>query len=301
MLHTGSDKNRIVASPLAKRIAKQLGVDLSRVTGSGPRGRIVKADVETALRGGSAGAPLSSNKALVTQAGAAPAAYTVEPHTQMRRVIAKRLLESKQTVPHFYLTVDCDMDELMAMRAKLNKKLEKDGVKLSVNDLIIKAAAQALVKVPNANSSWSEEGVLRYHSADISVAVAIPGGLITPVIRAADRKGFKDISIEMKALAEKARAGKLTPEEYSGGTFSISNLGMFGIKDFAAIINPPQGCILAVGAGEERAVVRDGEIVIRTVMSCTLSVDHRVVDGAVGAEWMQAFKGYIEEPFLMMV
>ncbi|TAH37675.1 MAG: hypothetical protein EYC62_01960 [Alphaproteobacteria bacterium] len=299
MLQTSS--NRIIASPLAKRLAREMGVDLSGITGTGPRGRIVRHDVESASKG-SSGKPIAQNKSLVSATPNLPqAGYTLEPHTQMRKIIAKRLTESKQTVPHFYLTVDCQLDALLDMRARLNKKLESDGVKLSVNDLIIKACANALIKVPNANVSWSDEGLLKYHQADISVAVAIPGGLITPVIRAADRKGFKDISLEMKALAERAKAGKLTPEEYTGGSFSISNLGMFGIKDFAAIINPPQGAILAVGQGEQRPIVRDGELAVATVMSCTLSVDHRAIDGAVGAEWLQAFKAFIEEPFMMMV
>ncbi len=298
MLH--SNQQRIIASPLAKRLAKQMGVDLSGITGTGPRGRIVRHDVESA-RGGAS--PIAQNKSLVMSApGNLPqAAFTVEPHSMMRKVIAKRLTESKQTVPHFYLTVDCQLDALLDMRVRLNKKLESDGVKLSVNDLIIKACASALIKVPNANVSWSDEGMLKYNQADISVAVAIPGGLITPIIRAADRKGFKDISVEMKSLAERAKAGKLMPEEYTGGSFSISNLGMFGIKDFAAIINPPQAAILAVGQGEQRPIVRDGELTVATVMTCTLSVDHRAIDGSVGAEWLQAFKGFIEEPFLMMV
>ncbi len=292
---------RIIASPLAKRIAAQIGVDLTQISGSGPRGRIIRADVESASQS-NRGKPIAQNKSLVTATQNLPqAGYTLEPHTMMRKVIAKRLTESKQTVPHFYLTVDCQLDALLDMRVRLNKKLESDGVKLSVNDLIIKACASALMKVPNANVSWSDEGLLKYHQADISVAVAIPGGLITPIIRSADRKGFKDISVEMKSLAERAKAGKLMPEEYTGGSFSISNLGMFGIKDFAAIINPPQGAILAIGQGEQRAIAVDGQIKIATVMSCTLSVDHRAIDGAIGAEWLSAFKGFIEEPFLMMV
>ncbi len=301
MLTPNSSKSRIIASPLAKRLAKQMGVDLASISGSGPRGRIVRKDVEGA-KSGSMASPIAMNKSLVTTGGQMPqSTFSVEPHTQMRKIIAKRLTESKQTVPHFYLTVDCELDALLDMRARLNKKLEGEGVKLSVNDLIIKACASALIKVPNANVSWSDEGMLKFHQADISVAVAIPGGLITPVIRGADRKGFKDISVEMKALAERAKAGKLTPEEYTGGSFSISNLGMFGIKDFSAIINPPQGAILAVGAGEKRPVVKDGELAVATIMSCTLSVDHRAIDGAVGAEWIAAFKGFIEEPFMMMV
>lgn len=302
MAQTQSNTGRVIASPLARRIAKQLNINLAGMSGSGPRGRIVRADVEAVSRGAQAHGPISNNKALVAAAGHVPqATYTLEPHTTMRKVIAKRLTESKQTVPHFYLTIDCELDALLDMRARLNQKLEGEGVKLSVNDLIIKACALALMKVPAANASWTDEGVMKFHQADVSVAVAIPGGLITPVLRAADRKGLKELSSEMKALAERARAGKLMPEEYTGGSFSISNLGMFGIKDFAAIINPPQGAIIAVGAGEKRPVVKDGELTVATVMSCTLSVDHRVIDGAVGAEYLGAFKGFIEEPFLMMV
>jgi pyruvate dehydrogenase E2 component (dihydrolipoamide acetyltransferase) len=216
-------------------------------------------------------------------------------------VIARRLTEAKQTVPHFYLTVDCEIDRLLELRKALNDQAPEGGYKLSVNDFIIKAAALALMKVPAANASWSEEGTKRYRSADISVAVAIEGGLITPVIRAAHTKGLATISEEMKVLAKKARDGKLTPEEYQGGTFSVSNLGMFGVKHFEAVINPPQGCILAVGAGEQRPVVKNGALAIATVMSCTLSVDHRVVDGAVGAQYMQAFKALIENPLSMML
>jgi pyruvate dehydrogenase E2 component (dihydrolipoamide acetyltransferase) len=290
---------RIIASPLAKRVAAQMGVNLSGIAGTGPRGRIIRLDVENAAKSG-ANKPIANNKSLVA-ATTPQSGYTLEPHSMMRKVIAKRLSESKQTVPHFYLTVDCKLDGLLEMRARLNKKLESDGVKLSVNDLIIKAVASALVKIPNANVSWSDEGLLKYHQADISVAVAIPGGLITPIIRNAERKGFKEISLEMKALAERAKAGKLQPEEYTGGSFSISNLGMYGIRDFAAIINPPQAAILAVGQGDQRAIVADGEVQIANIMTCTLSVDHRAIDGAVGAEFIQAFKGFIEEPFLMMV
>jgi pyruvate dehydrogenase E2 component (dihydrolipoamide acetyltransferase) len=291
---------RIIASPLAKRIAAQMGVNLAGISGTGPRGRIIRLDVENAAKSG-ANKPIAQNKSLVAANNAPQSGYTLEPHSMMRKVIAKRLSESKQTVPHFYLTVDCKLDGLLEMRARLNKKLETDGVKLSVNDLIIKAVASALIKIPNANVSWSDEGLLKYHQADISVAVAIPGGLITPIIRNAERKGFKEISLEMKALAERAKAGKLQPEEYTGGSFSISNLGMYGIRDFAAIINPPQAAILAVGQGDQRAVVVDGEVQVANIMTCTLSVDHRAIDGAVGAEFIQAFKGFIEEPFLMMV
>jgi pyruvate dehydrogenase E2 component (dihydrolipoamide acetyltransferase) len=222
----------------------------------------------------------------------------------MRKVIAKRLTESKQTVPHFYLTVDCEIDALLKGRAALNAAAPEKGegaYKLSVNDFIIKAAAMTLKKVPAANASWSDDGTVMYDRVDVSVAVAIPGGLITPIIFDAANKGLVQISAEMKALAAKARDGKLVPEEYQGGTFSLSNLGMFGIKQFEAVINPPQGCILAIGAGEQRAVVKNGQLAVATVMSCTLSVDHRVVDGAVGAEYMAAFKKLIEEPLGMLL
>jgi pyruvate dehydrogenase E2 component (dihydrolipoamide acetyltransferase) len=298
---------RIVASPLAKRMALQAGIDLGRITGSGPHGRIVKADIDSALaRGVPAGAPAGRPQAVPVAAAAVagPTPHHILPHSMMRKVIAKRLTESKQTVPHFYLTVDCEIDALLKGRAALNAAAPEKGegaYKLSVNDFIIKAAAMTLKKVPAANASWSDDGTVMYDRVDISVAVAIPGGLITPIIFDAANKGLVQISAEMKALAAKARDGKLVPEEYQGGTFSLSNLGMFGIKQFEAVINPPQGCILAVGAGEQRAVVKNGQLAVATVMSCTLSVDHRVVDGAVGAEYMAAFKKLIEEPLGMLL
>ena len=298
---------RIVASPLARRMALQAGIDLGRITGSGPHGRIIKADIDSALaRGVPAGAPAGRPQAapVAAAAVAGPTPHHVVPHSMMRKVIAKRLTESKQTVPHFYLTVDCDIDALLKGRAALNAAAPEKGegaYKLSVNDFIIKAAAMTLKKVPAANASWSDDGTVMYDRVDISVAVAIPGGLITPIIFDASNRGLVQISAEMKALAAKARDGKLVPEEYQGGTFSLSNLGMFGIKQFEAVINPPQGCILAVGAGEQRAVVKNGQLAVATVMSCTLSVDHRVVDGAVGAEYMAAFKKLIEEPLGMLL
>jgi pyruvate dehydrogenase E2 component (dihydrolipoamide acetyltransferase) len=298
---------RIVASPLAKRMALQAGIDLGRITGSGPHGRIVKADIDNALaRGVPAGTPAGRPQAapVAAAAVAGPTPHHVVPHSMMRKVIAKRLTESKQTVPHFYLTVDCEIDALLKGRAALNAAAPEKGegaYKLSVNDFIIKAAAMTLKKVPAANASWSDDGTVMYDRVDISVAVAIPGGLITPIIFDAANKGLVQISAEMKALAAKARDGKLVPEEYQGGTFSLSNLGMFGIKQFEAVINPPQGCILAIGAGEQRAVVKDGQFAVATVMSCTLSVDHRVVDGAIGAEYMAAFKKLIEEPLGMLL
>ena len=299
---------RIIASPLARRMASQAGLDLAGVSGTGPNGRIVKADVEAAIAGGASAAPAAASAA---PAGA-PAAPTnaeklpfepefeLEAHSTMRKTIARRLTESKQQVPHFYLTVDCEIDELLTLRKTLNEK--GDGAyKLSVNDLVIKAAAIALRRVPKANASWTDEGVKLYKSADIAVAVAIDGGLITPVVRQADYKGMETISSEMKELSARARDGNLGPEEYQGGTFSISNLGMYGIKDFCAVINPPQACILAVGAGEQRPVVKDGALAVATVMSCTLSVDHRAVDGAIGAEYLGAFKTLIEDPLNMLL
>ncbi|MCR9073012.1 MAG: pyruvate dehydrogenase complex dihydrolipoamide acetyltransferase [Alphaproteobacteria bacterium] len=302
---------RVFASPLAKRMAEQAGLDLSGVAGSGPNGRIVKADILKAMAGGApktAAAPQAAAAPAAAPAAAAQApspdvpglpSYQEIPNSNMRKVIAKRLAESKQFAPHFYLTIDCEIDELLKVRKDLNAK--SDAYKLSVNDLVIRASAIALKQVPAANATWSEKAIRIYDQVDIAVAVAIEGGLITPVIRDAGSKGLKEISASMKDLATRARDGKLSPEEYQGGTFSISNLGMFGIKDFAAVINPPQGAILAVGAGEQRAVVKDGALAVATVMSCTLSVDHRVVDGAVGAEFLAAFKKLIEDPLTMLL
>jgi pyruvate dehydrogenase E2 component (dihydrolipoamide acetyltransferase) len=306
---------RVFASPLARRLAGQAGIDLSRVKGSGPHGRVVKSDIDAAIGTGAAKATPSPAPvpAIVAPVAARPASppvtsgavglpHTLQPHSSMRKAIARRLSESKQQVPHFYLTIDCEIDALLKLRAELNAKApEKDGFKLSVNDFVIRAAAQALRKVPAANASWSDEGTVLYSVVDISVAVAIPGGLITPIIKAADTKGLAVISNEMKSLARKAKDGKLKPEEFQGGTFSISNLGMFGIKEFAAVINPPQGCILAIGAGEQRPVVKAGALAIATVMSATLSVDHRVVDGAIGAEFLAAFRALVEDPVTMLL
>ncbi len=302
---------RVIASPLAKRMAEQAGLDLAKIAGSGPGGRIVKHDVESAVSGGGAkkAAPAASAGAPAPVAVSSAALAAIGPHklvplSTMRKVIARRLTESKQQVPHFYLTVDCDIDKLLAGRASLNARSPEKGpgaFKLSVNDFIIKAVAVALRQVPNANASFSDDGMLLWDNVDISVAVAIPGGLITPIIRDADKKGLVDISKAMKDLATRAKDGKLKPEEFQGGTFSISNLGMFGIKDFAAVINPPQGCILAVGAGEQRAVVKNGALAVATVMSVTLSVDHRVVDGSVGAEFLAAFKKIVEDPLTMLL
>ena len=301
---TPAPATRVFASPLARRLAGDAGIDLTAVAGSGPRGRIVKKDVEAAIAAGpvpAAVAPAIAGGPTPAPAGDLPGmpGYDAFPHSMMRKTIARRLTESKQTAPHFYLTVDCRIDELLDLRKKLNANA--NDYKLSVNDLIIRAAALALKEVPEANASWFEDAVRMWHTVDISVAVAIEGGLITPIIRGAEGKGLKAISSEMKDLAERARVGKLAPEEYQGGTFSISNLGMFGIKEFSAVINPPQGAILAVGAGEPRPVVVDGALAVGPVMTCTLSVDHRVVDGAVGAAFMQVFKGLIEEPLKMLL
>ena len=304
---TSKSGGRVIASPLAKRIAALQGIDLSGIRGSGPNGRIVKADVENAPKG-------AAKPATAPQAASAPSIpgtaqfgepeFDLVPHTSMRKTIARRLQESKQFVPHFYLTVDCDIDKLLKLREEVNAASPKEGpgaYKVSVNDFVVKASAVALMQVPTANASWSDDGVKMYKSADISVAVAIPGGLITPILRLANKKRITELSAEMKELAGRAKAGKLKPEEYTGGSFSVSNLGMFGIKDFSAVINPPQACILAVGAGEERAVVKNGQLAVATVMSCTLSVDHRAVDGAIGAEFLAAFKRLIENPIGMLV
>jgi len=303
---------RVFASPLAKRLAQQHGFDLSRIIGSGPHGRVVKSDVDKAAAGGGAkAAPAPATAKGMPSAPSIPGTpafgepeFDLTPHSMMRKTIARRLQESKQFVPHFYLTIDCEIDRLLKVREEINNAAPKDGkgaFKLSVNDFVIKASAIALRQVPAANASWSDEGVKMYKTSDISVAVAIPNGLITPIIRRAEDKRLSEISNEMKALAARAKDGKLKPEDYTGGSFSVSNLGMFGIKDFAAIINPPQGCILSVGAGEQRAVVKNGQLAVATVMSCTLSVDHRVVDGAIGAEFMAAFKKLIESPLSMLV
>ncbi|WP_029073727.1 pyruvate dehydrogenase complex dihydrolipoamide acetyltransferase [Kaistia adipata] len=311
--------DRVFASPLARRLAKDAGIDIAKVAGSGPHGRIVQADIEAAKKGGvakaaPAAAPAAAPSAPV-HAGPTDAqtlklfaegSYDLVPHDNMRKTIARRLTESKQNVPHFYVTVDCELDALLALREQINGAAPKDaegkpGYKVSVNDMVIKAMALALKKVPGANASWTDGGMLVHKVVDVGVAVSIPGGLITPVVRNAETKSLSAISNEMKDLAKRARERKLKPEEYQGGTTSVSNLGMFGVKDFAAIINPPHATILAVGAGIQQPVVRNGEIKIATIMSVTLSTDHRVVDGALGAELLQAFKGYIEKPMAMLV
>jgi len=328
-----AEGGRVFASPLARRIAKQEGVDLAAVTGSGPRGRVIERDVRAALADGTgkaasapAAKPAEAPQAAPAQAAptpakaAAPAGLTADqvrgfypkgtfeevPLDGMRKTIAKRLTEAMQVAPHFYLTVDCELDALMALREQLNKSAgtTKDGkplFKLSVNDFVIKAMGLALMRVPTANAVWAEDRILRFDNAEVGVAVAIDGGLYTPVIRRADQKTLSTISNEMKDFAARARAKKLKPEEYQGGVTSVSNLGMFGIKHFTAVINPPQSSILAVGAGEKRIVVRDGAPAVAQVMTTTLSCDHRVLDGALGAELISAFKALIENPMGMLV
>ena len=293
--------NRAFASPLAKRMAEQAGLVLAQIRGSGPNGRIVKADIEAALAGGIPAAAPAAAPAAIPPEITAP--VTEVPHSMTRKVIAQRLSESKRTIPHFYLSVDCEIDNLLNLRKELNAKSpEGEGAfKISVNDFVVRAVALALRQVPAANATWTDEAVLLYDTVDVSVAVATPGGLITPVVRGADNKGLNAISAEMKDFGSRAREGKLMPEDYQGGGFTISNMGMMGIKEFSAIINPPQSCILAVGAGEQRPVVKDGALAVATVMTCTLSVDHRSVDGAIGAEFMAAFKGMIEDPLTMLL
>ena len=316
-----SSGERTFSSPLARRIAKDAGVDVAQISGSGPHGRVVKKDVEAAIASGTGKAPAAATAA--SPASAAPAAapkgmsddavlknfaegsYELVKHDGMRKTIARRLQESKQTIPHFYVTVDCELDALLALRAQLNKaapiKDDKPAYKLSVNDMVIKALALALRDVPDANVSWTDENMVKHKHSDVGVAVSIPGGLITPIIRSAELKTLSAISNEMKDMGKRAKDKKLKPEEYQGGTSSVSNMGMMGVKDFAAVINPPHATILAVGAGEQRAVVKDGALAIATVMSVTLSTDHRAVDGALGAELLAAFKGYIQSPMGMLV
>ena len=316
---TAASGERIIASPLAKRMAQQAGIDLAALTGSGPNGRIVKADVEAAAKGGVAAptpiaapapaaalAPVAAAPAPATKA-AAPvitAPHTAVPNSTMRKVIARRLSEAKATIPHFYVSMDIEIDALLKLRADLNSRSPKDGpgaFKLSVNDLLIKAAGVTLRRVPRVNATYTEDATILYDNVDISVAVSIPDGLITPIVRNADTKGLAAISNEMKDLAARAKSGKLKPEEFQGGGFSISNMGMYGVSNFAAIVNPPQAGILAVAAGQQRPVVKNGALAIATVMTCTLSVDHRVVDGALGAEWMAEFKKIVEDPISLML
>jgi len=318
----GADRGgRIFASPLAKRMAEQAGIDLGRLQGSGPHGRIIKVDIEGAIRAGMQAGKAAPPPAAVTrpEAPAAPgpapapmpmpavqppaAPFTEQPLSTMRKVIARRLTEAKQTIPHFYLSMDCELDALLKLRQELNGRAGAD-YKLSVNDFVIKAAALALRRVPKANASFGGDKIYLYRDIDIGVAVAISDGLVTPVIRNADQKGLAAISNEMRDLSARVRdpgGMKLKPEEYQGGSLSISNLGMYGVRDFQAVINPPQASILAVGAGEPRPVIKDGALASATMMTVTLSIDHRVIDGAIGAELLQAFKGYIQDPLAMLL
>ncbi len=318
----GTNGARVFASPLARRIAQMLGVDLKSIAGSGPRGRIVKADVEAASKGVPAHAPTPAPK---VQASAQPAQtpaisgiaplpdarlfykpgeYEEVPHDSLRKTIARRLASAKALIPHYYLTVDCDIGALMEVRARLNARSAKDGAnayKLSINDFVIKAAAMALMKHAGVNASWTETAMLRHRHADIGIAVDLNPGLITPIVFQAESKGLIEISNEVKSLAERAKTKKLKPSDYEGGGFSISNLGMFGMKHFTAVINPPQSAILAVGAGEERAIVKDGKIVVATIMTVTMGCDHRVIDGATGARFLGTFKSFVEEPASMLL
>ena len=305
---TKADGERVFASPLARRIAEQNSVDLKAVKGTGPHGRIVKRDVE-GVKGGARAAAAATASApageprkaqSLAQMGIPDGSYDLIPLDGMRKAIARRLTDSFRDVPHFPLTIDCEIDGLLTSRVKVNAMLETSGVKVSVNDFVIKASAMALKAVPEANASYSPEGIAMHHHADVAMAVAIDGGLITPIIRAAETKSLSQIAVESKDLAKRARDRKLKPEEFQGGTFSVSNLGMFGIRSFASIINEPQGAIMSVGAGEPRAVVRGGQLAVATVMTVTLTCDHRVVDGAVGARFLQAFKAMIEDPVTML-
>jgi pyruvate dehydrogenase E2 component (dihydrolipoamide acetyltransferase) len=320
---TGEGAARTFASPLARRIAKDAGVDVAKITGSGPKGRVVKSDVDAAISGGSAAKTVAAPSAAASAPAAASkgmsddqvlklfaeGSYDLVAHDGMRKTIAKRLQESKQTIPHFYVSVDCELDALLALRTQLNAgapvaKTEKGDVpayKISVNDMVIKAMALSLRDVPDANVSWTDTNMVKHKHADVGVAVSIPGGLITPIIRSAELKTLSTISLEMKDLGARAKARKLKPDEYQGGTTAISNMGMMGVKNFAAVVNPPHATILAVGAGEERVVVKKGEMKIANVMTVTLSTDHRAVDGALGAELLGAFKRYIENPLSMLV
>jgi pyruvate dehydrogenase E2 component (dihydrolipoamide acetyltransferase) len=303
-------QERIFASPLARRMALQAGIDLRTLTGSGPNGRVIKADIEAAIAGvRPVGGPPPVTEAPTTAPPSSTplpisAPHTLVPNSSLRKVIARRLTEAKQTVPHFYVSMDIEIDALLKLREELNAKSPKEGpstFRLSVNDMLIKAAAITLRRIPKVNASYTDDAIVLYDDVDISVAVSIPDGLITPIVRKAEQKGLAAISNEMKDLIARARAGKLKPEEFQGGGFSISNMGMYGVSEFAAIINPPQAAILAVAAGQQRPVVKVGALAIATVMTCTLSIDHRVVDGALGAEWLAAFKGIVEDPLSLML
>ncbi len=316
---TAPASSRIFSSPLARRLAKESSIDLSRVQGSGPHGRVIARDIDAAKSGQGLRAPAAPTSAATSGAVITPSmsdaqiralyedsSYELVPHDSIRKIIAQRLTLSKQTIPHFYLTLDCDIGKLLAARKEINAAAPKDkdgkpAYKISVNDFVIKALALALQRVPDANVTWTESGMLHHKHSDVGVAVAIPGGLITPVVRQAEAKSLSTISNEMKDYAARARTRHLKPQEYQGGSTAISNLGMYGIKDFAAVINPPHATILAVGTGEQRAVVRNGALAVATIMTVTLSTDHRAVDGALGAEFLSAFKALIENPVMMVV
>jgi pyruvate dehydrogenase E2 component (dihydrolipoamide acetyltransferase) len=308
----GGNSKRIAASPLARRMAEQAGIDLTGLRGSGPNGRIVKHDIENAMER----RPIADNRALTIQKNEAPAAprqltleemgvrpgsYDLVPLDMMRKTIAKRLTDSARDIPHFPLTIDLEIDALLKARSEINKRFGDSGVKISVNDIIIRACALALIRVPDSNASFTPQGIALHHHADVAIAVAIPGGLITPIIRNAETKGLALISAEMADLAARAKSRKLRPEEFQGGTFSLSNLGMMGIKNFSSILNPPHGMIMSVGAGEKRPIVKNDALAIATMMSVTLTCDHRVVDGAIGAEFLKAFRGFIEDPMAMLL
>jgi pyruvate dehydrogenase E2 component (dihydrolipoamide acetyltransferase) len=309
-----ADGGRIFASPLARRMASQAGIELSALKGSGPNGRIVRADIEAAQKGtpASTPTPLQAQAPAVAPAPAARAPapaigapHKLVPHSSIRKVIARRLTEAKSSIPHFYVSMDIEIDALIALQNQLNAKSpardQPGSYFITINDLVIRAAGATLRRIPEVNASWTDDGMVFYDDVDISVAVAIPDGLITPIVRRADQKGLLTISREMRDLATRARAGKLKPEEFQGGGFSISNMGMFGVTEFSAIINPPQAAILAVATGAKRPVVRNDALAIATVMTCTLSVDHRVVDGALGARWLREFKTIVEEPLSLML
>ena len=296
---------RVFASPLARRLAAQKGIELAQLKGSGPHGRIIAADIETARPGAAPAAKAEAAAApapakTLAQLGIPDGSYDLVPLDGMRKTIARRMTESFRDIPHFPLTIDLEIDRLLDARARINKALERSGAKVSVNDMVIKAVAAALIAEPEANASYTPDGLAMHHDADVAVAVAVEGGLITPIVRRAQTKSLAVIAGEMKDLAERARTKKLRPEEFQGGTFSVSNLGMMGIRSFASILNAPQGCILSVGAGEKRPVVKGDALAIATVMTVTLTCDHRVVDGAIGSRWLAAFKGYIEDPITLL-
>jgi pyruvate dehydrogenase E2 component (dihydrolipoamide acetyltransferase) len=293
-----SGDSRQFVSPIVRKMARERGIELSQVPGTGPLGRVVRRDLENFLGSGAGvvGSPQSSSSALATQEYSS--SYATVPHTGMRRAIARRLTESKSTVPHFYVTADCKVDALLELRASIN---ETSPVKISVNDFVVKAVASALMDVPDSNVVWNAEAMYKYESADIAIAVTTEGGLFTPVVRGVEKRSLSNLSTEITELAGRARAGKLRQEELEGGSFAVSNLGMFGTKEFSAILNPPQSGILAVGAASPRAIVEDGQIVIANVMTVTLSADHRAVDGALAAQWLAAFVKRIENPLSMLV